>query len=60
MSMSLIVDTHYQGQTSGWLNAENHRVVACVGGKDVRFADRGQAGRRLFQDMFGHRGIRNP
>jgi hypothetical protein len=31
MSMSLIVDTHYQGQTSGWLNAENHRVVAWAG-----------------------------
>jgi uncharacterized protein YegP (UPF0339 family) len=28
MSMSLIVGTHYLGQTSWWLNAENHRVVA--------------------------------
>jgi hypothetical protein len=26
MPMSLIVGTHYLGQTSWWLNAENHRV----------------------------------
>ena len=31
MSMSLIVGTHYLGQTSWWLNAENHRVVAWAG-----------------------------
>ena len=31
MSMSLIVGTHYVGQTSWWLNAENHRVVAWAG-----------------------------
>jgi uncharacterized protein YegP (UPF0339 family) len=31
MAMSLIVGTHYLGQTSWWLNAENHRVVAWAG-----------------------------
>ena len=31
MPMSLIVGTHYVGQTSWWMNAENHRVVALAG-----------------------------
>jgi hypothetical protein len=31
MSMSLIVGIHYLGQTSWWLNAENHGVVAWAG-----------------------------
>jgi hypothetical protein len=56
MSMSLIVGTHYLGQTSWWLNAENHRV-----GREGRSIQRWtQPGRRRFQEMFGHSGIRNP
>ncbi len=30
-SMRLIIGTHYAGQTSWWLNGENHRVVAWAG-----------------------------
>ena len=29
--MRLIIGTHYAGQTSWWLNGENHRVVAWAG-----------------------------
>jgi hypothetical protein len=53
MSMCLIVGTHYVGQMSWWLCAENHRVLAWAGRTFASVPDARRDAER-FQKLLHH------
>jgi hypothetical protein len=58
MPMRLTVGTHYAGQTSWWLNGQNHSVVAWAGRTFDSVTD-ATTGRQRLQNMVRHRRIRS-